>query len=107
MPLQHTAKEIGEAIDIAISALSEIDKCKPVAEVVRLIGEPMWVNITNYKPLNHGDKLYTSPQPSDCEDWQYFDKAYKKAAETSDATDWMNAALLAQQVRRKQLNTKG
>lgn len=71
-----------------------------------------------YKKLSAADKEdmktyqsiannYTSPQPRECEDWQYFDKAYKKAAETSDATDWMNAALLAQQVRRKQLNTKG
>jgi hypothetical protein len=31
--------------------------------------------------------------------WQRFDAAYKKACESSQPTDWMNAALLAQQVR--------
>lgn len=39
--------------------------------------------------------------------WKYFDEAYKKATESSEPDDWMNAALLAQQVRRNQLNTKG
>lgn len=79
-----------------------IEKCEPVAYIHTATNTDKdgveWVQLK---------AIDTSPQPRDCEDWQYFDKAYKKAAETSDATDWMNAALLAQQVRRNQLNTKG
>ena len=31
--------------------------------------------------------------------WAYFDAAYKKACESSQPDDWMQAALLAQQIR--------
>jgi hypothetical protein len=48
----------------------------------------------------------TSPISKESTDWQYFDEAYKKATESSEPDDWMNAALMAQQVRRKQLNAE-
>lgn len=51
-------------------------------------------------------QLNAAPTRIEREDWQYFDEAYKKATESSEPDDWMNAALMAQQVRRKQLNAK-
>ena len=85
-----------------------IEKCEPVGYLCK---SPDGICVFMDKPViltNHVNiPLYTSPQPRDCEDWQYFDKAYKKATESSEPDDWMTAALLAQQVRRIQLNTKG
>ena len=39
-------------------------------------------------------------------DWPDFDAAYKKACESSQPSDWMQAALLAQQVRHAAPVTK-
>ena len=97
-----------DALEDCKAALADIEKCEPVGYLCK---SPDGICVFMDKPViltNHVNiPLYTSPQPRDCEDWQYFDKAYKKTTESSEPDDWMTAALLAQQVRRIQLNTKG
>lgn len=106
-------QDLIDALNLCKSALSEIDKYEPVAYI-----EPDSIGFGRLKfkdnhtyrfsptSINHEKVwLYTSPIRKESTDWQYFDEAYKKATESSEPDDWMNAALMAQQVRRKQLDT--
>jgi hypothetical protein len=143
MNLGHITEVSEETIAIlnkALSALSELEKCEPVAEalhernrlgyaVVDVIGTLDEI-IENAQEVEVDDflhiaipidkwhelqdaleempkraELYTSPISKESTDWQYFDEAYKKATESSEPDDWMNAALMAQQVRRRMLDT--
>jgi hypothetical protein len=65
-----------------------------------VIGDPLW-----WARKIRNVIAYTSPISKESTDWQYFDEAYKKATESSEPDDWMNAALMAQQVRRRMLDT--
>lgn len=83
------------------------------------VQEALKKSLARFQMIDAGQTIFVRDAIDDCKAalaeidkcepvaWKYFDEAYKKATESSEPDDWMNAALMAQQVRRKQLNTKG
>lgn len=84
---------IEQALKSAIEAMENADNIPPVPFGIRCI-----------RAVNQCKSALAEIEKCEPVVWKHFDEAYKKAVKSSEPDDWMNAALMAQQVRRKQLD---